>query len=65
MAVDFVIAVAATVVGAGLVYGLYWIAYRARAQQRATAGCWWLPAWRCFRIVIRNIDGADPITAIR
>jgi len=48
-----------------LLYVIYSFAYRVHAQGRATAACWWLPAWKCFRLVIRNMEGSTPVASIR
>src|SRR5439155_18434685 len=61
----FFVGVAASAVVLLGVWALYPLVYRAEARKRATAACWWLPIWRSFRLVVRNMDGKDPVTAVR
>ena len=43
--------------------------YRRMAKKysngKAYAECWWLPAWNCFRFVIRNIGSNDTLYSIK
>src|SRR5437764_256796 len=63
--IEFLSGIAASVGVVILVWSLYALVYFAEARKRAMAACWWLPIWRCFRLVIRNMDRAHPITALR
>jgi hypothetical protein len=48
-----------------VLYGLYiWCSFRS-SRDKASAELWWLPAWKCFRLVIRNIPAGYEITDIR
>jgi hypothetical protein len=62
---DILTGIATGLVVAFLSYSVYALVGFAQARRRATAACFWLPAWKCFRLVIRNMDGSTPVTAIR
>ncbi len=47
-----------------VVYYSYWISNQ-RASRPAYAGYWWLPAWNCYRFVIRNMPHADSLISLR
>jgi hypothetical protein len=62
---DFLMGLGTGLVVASVIYSVYALAGFTHARRRATAACFWLPAWECFRLVIRNMDGSTPVTAIR
>jgi hypothetical protein len=57
--------VAGSVIALIGLYGLYiWCSLRS-ARNKASAELWWLPAWKCFRLVLRNIPVRYEVTDIR
>jgi hypothetical protein len=46
-------------------YGLYVLWPFLFSSDKASAEMWWLPAWKCFRLVIRNIPVGYEITDVR
>lgn len=48
-----------------LLYGFYIFCSFRLSSNKAYGEIWWLPAWKCFRFVIRNIPGRHEITDIR
>jgi hypothetical protein len=63
--VSLLLNVAGSLIAIAILYGLYvWASHRS-SRDKANAQLWWLPAWKCFRLVIRNIPYEYDITDIR
>src|SRR5205809_6711745 len=62
---EFVLGVAASALVVVAVWALYGLVWVANARTRGGGACYWLPMWRCFRLVVRNLDGPDAITSVR
>jgi hypothetical protein len=62
---SFFLNVAGSIASLVLLYGLYiWCSFKF-SSNKASAEVWWLPAWNCFRFVIRNIPYGYEVTDIR
>ena len=62
---SFLLNLAGSLAALILLYGLYFFCARLFARGKASLETWWLPAWRCFRLVIRNIPQGYALTDVR
>lgn len=46
-------------------YKIYARSSRKLSEEKPYAECWWLPAWNCFRFVIRNMDSQEPVFSVK
>lgn len=62
---NFLLNLSGSVVALLGLYGLYVLWPCLFSSEIASAEMWWLPAWNCFRLVIRNIPVGYEITDVR